>query len=402
MSWLENFRQASFKEYPFFVRSHTTTEGRNVQQNEFVGKEKPFTEDINKKGGIHTFDAYLIDEDYFNERDSFRKILNEEGPGVLIHPYLGRLFVQSGEFAFTETVDEGRMVRFSLTFYETEEEKLPTSKEDVSASLTEASLEVNESALTDFEDGYSLEDQPGFLFDSAVNAFETASEKFNSTVEFISESAELVAELAYKQKEFITDLDQFIATPSFLVNYVSDSFDLLLKSPNPFSRLSAFKSMFDFGEENDSIPLPVYPSTTETRKVQIKNDDETKKVMQTIAVSNAAAQVTEVSFASRDDAITQKDELTDKIESLLSDETISDETFEKLSNLKAVIIRALPGDGSDLKNIINYETKNTTNSLLVSYDSSESIDTEQDLIDRNEIQEPGEIKTGLILEVLPE
>ena len=71
-----------------------------------------------------------------------------------------------------------------------------------------------------------------------------------------------------------------------------------------------------------------------------------------------------------------------------------------LSDVNASIVEALPDVDADLPSLKEIEVENDTASLLFTYDQFESIDNEQDIIDRNNIRHPGFIAKGTVLEVL--
>ena len=68
--------------------------------------------------------------------------------------------------------------------------------------------------------------------------------------------------------------------------------------------------------------------------------------------------------------------------------------------LNAIIVKTIPDIDNELPNIETVVPRRTTNSLLVTYDLFENLESEQDLINRNGIKNPAFIEQGVSLEVI--
>ncbi len=134
-AWRQQLQRASFRGVPFFVRSADTEEGRRGVLHEYPLREDPYVEDLGRKAGEFSLDAFVIGDDYFKARDALRAALREPGPGELVHPTLGRMQVSLvASFRFVESlVDEGGIARFSLRFTESQPAIQPTVETDTAA-----------------------------------------------------------------------------------------------------------------------------------------------------------------------------------------------------------------------------------------------------------------------------
>jgi len=151
--WREQMAQARFRGAEFFVKSHNTGVGRKVVEHDFPNQDDPWWEDLGRKGRRIKVDAYVIQSadnryDYFLDRDKLLTALEEKGPGQLVHPWANNYFgvlnvvVESAEF--TETLDQGGIAHFAITFATTQEvaplipSPDPTFLEDLNNAITDA------------------------------------------------------------------------------------------------------------------------------------------------------------------------------------------------------------------------------------------------------------------------
>jgi len=121
MSWVNNYRQASFRNVPFFVENSETTSGRRVVIHEFPKQDNPFPEDMGKQAEKFTLSGYVLGDDYFAQRDALQEALEKKGPGKLVHPYRGTMDVVCLTYRISETVSDGRMAHVTMEFCQAEE-----------------------------------------------------------------------------------------------------------------------------------------------------------------------------------------------------------------------------------------------------------------------------------------
>ena len=116
-----NLRPASFRSVAFEVESHTESGGRRLVQHEYPLRDTPYAEDLGRKAGSWQVEAFLVRSrltDYAASRDELRKALTAQGPGTLIHPYLGELTVCVDGYTLKESTREGGYCTFSISFVE--------------------------------------------------------------------------------------------------------------------------------------------------------------------------------------------------------------------------------------------------------------------------------------------
>ena len=118
MGWRERLQPASFRGVPFEVDAAEATGGRRLARHEYPLRNEPYTEDLGRKARSWTITAFLIGEEYDVGRNRLLRACEADGPGTLVHPYLGELRVLVESVLEKETKQEGRVARLSLTFVE--------------------------------------------------------------------------------------------------------------------------------------------------------------------------------------------------------------------------------------------------------------------------------------------
>lgn len=149
-SWRDNLRPASFRGVGFLFDDGDMSGGRRLQVNEYPQRDKPFVEDLGRKARSITINGYVLGNDYAQKRDQLLAALEQPGEGELIHPRLGSLKVFAGEFRYSETKEEGRMARFSLSFTEAGELAFPTSQANFGAAGAGLAADLQAGEAADF------------------------------------------------------------------------------------------------------------------------------------------------------------------------------------------------------------------------------------------------------------
>ena len=93
MAWQDRLRPASFRGVEFHVEIGAVASGRRIAQHEFPKRDEPYAEDMGRRIRRHPVTAYFIGFDYQLGRDDLIVALEEEGPGLLVHPTLGEFHV---------------------------------------------------------------------------------------------------------------------------------------------------------------------------------------------------------------------------------------------------------------------------------------------------------------------
>jgi prophage DNA circulation protein len=126
MSLSDDLRPASFRGVPFGVLDASDGRGRNTVIHEFPLRDKVYVEDLGRAQRTVRLTAFVVGPDYAARRDALTAALEEEGPGTLVHPWLGSLTVSLVSPAeIKHSAADGGLVTFSLQFTESDPPESP-------------------------------------------------------------------------------------------------------------------------------------------------------------------------------------------------------------------------------------------------------------------------------------
>jgi len=396
MTWKDDLRPASFRGFPFYIESSQYTSGRRVTFHEFPNREEPFAEDLGRVGRTFKVDGHLLGDDIFDQKEKLIDACEKFGPGELVHPYFGNRFVQVGAFTIDEDTKEGRILRFSLQFYETGDSRFPKDVDDKQSLLNAVADAASGKNKSLFEKAFSIAKLPGYAVNSARNSVFAATIAFQNATKNVVATVEGIANLAYDIRNLKAEVNDLLKAPNLLSQRLLDSLALLEDAiESPRGRLQAYSGLIAFVAGNSTN------GTTPTRTTEKTNDDAFNGFIQRAAIILAVKASGETEYQSTEEAVTTRDNLRAAIENQIQT-TTDDDVFQAFEDLQAQLVRVVPDVDSDLPNVQEVALENTTNSLVLSYDLFQNPDSEADLIARNKIRNPAFIQGGQTLEVIDE
>lgn len=395
--WQQRFRQASFRGVQFFVDRHEFETGRRAVQYEFPNKDVPFSEDLGRKGATFQIDGYVLGANYFQQRDFLIAAFEQEGPGDLVHPYLGTKKVQCSSVRFTESKGETRIVTFSATFLEAGVAAFPDIGTDNVSKISALADKVNEAAVQNFVNVFKVANFAQGTVDKARKNVHDGITAFMDSTQGVSNLNSNINSTTYDLLNLQAEADDLTSTPGDLADRFVDSIQLLASvGGTDEDSLQILGTLLTYG--NSLTPIP---PTTISRMQQQVNQDAVTNLIQQVALAESARLSALVPFESFEDAVIEREVLGAVLETQ-SLATTDDEVFQSLADLNGGLVEALPDLTADLPRLIHYTPPSTYPALALVYNLFESIEKEADLIARNDIRHPGFVPGGVELEVLGE
>lgn len=118
MGWRDDYQQGSFRGVPFRTETASNRRGRRVASHEFPGRDEPVVEDLGRRAREFQIDCHVVGAEYRSQRDALLDALEAPGPGLLVHPWHGRMMVVVLDAEDSESTEEGGLCRFRITFGE--------------------------------------------------------------------------------------------------------------------------------------------------------------------------------------------------------------------------------------------------------------------------------------------
>lgn len=383
MSWRGAIKgPATFRGVPFFVEVAELEGGRRTVRHEYPLRDEPFSEDMGRRARFFPVDGYVLGPDYLAARDRLIEALEAAGPGELVHPYHGRRSVIAARFRVRESTADGGIARFGIDFEETPAQPaFPAAVVDAPAEAGRAAGLVRASVGQEFLAAY----RPGALTASLADVLRAATLSIENALLVTSMMMEEAAALRRR-------VDRLVSSATTLVHRPADMLAAIAELVEGATSRAAMVAAYPF----DPGQRP--PATTSTRVQERANWDALARVVRTLVATRAAELAVEEAFDSYDAAVAARDGIAELLDEQA--ELAGDEGYAALVQLRAQLVRAVPGAESDLPRLIRYTPAETTPSLVLAHRFYGDLAREADLVARNRLAHPGFVVGGAELEVL--
>lgn len=398
MSWKDRLLPGSFRGVSFFIESHTKSGGRRNVQHQFPDRDDPYTEDLGRKAQSFSIEIHLIGDDVFEQATAMESVLNQEGSGELIHPYLGSLNVNVDGYSRSEDTKEGRIVRFSISFLESGINKFPSEDEDRAQTLFDKANGAIDSAKEKFSGVFNVLNQPGFVVNDASSIVNNTAGVILNATSVITDATDSATDLAFSVRGLQRDATALVQLPGLLADRLFDALALLSRVAGSAETASdSYKLFFDY--EGAETPLPEIDTTP--RVQQRLNRQAFDDYIQEVSIILATEEAVDRQFFTIDEALEEQENLKSFIDRQ-AQKSDNINFFQSMQDLGGALVSAVPDPDTVLPNLVEIQVKDTTNTLVLAYDLFEDPDQEQQIIDRNKIRNPNFVIGGTVLEVVNE
>lgn len=412
MSWRNSLRKASFRGVPFFVDGVEGEFGRRTVTHEYPLRDKPYVEDLGRRARSFNVEAYVLATpangmNYMPGRDALIAAIEQAGPGVLVHPYLGELRVSiSGAAKLRETTAEGGMARFTLAFIESGEAAFPASGQNTRSVVSRKADAAEAALINTFSKSFNVKGKPGWVGASATALLKTASDYIGSLPSIARVDPGQMAEFLPAVATFKGSVETAAGTPGDLARSMLGVIDRVrnLGSAAGLRALSddsmrMLRKLFTFGETGSSTAVTSVPATTASRQQQADNQQATVGMVQTFAVVAAARRASELDYAALQDATDVRDELVGRLDGLM-DSTESDEMYAALLSMRAAVVGDINARGAERARLVSYTPIDTVPALVLAHQLYGDATRDEEIVSRNRVRHPGFVLGGRSIEVL--
>lgn len=288
--WKSRLQPASFRGVPFSVESDEGIFGRRVQTHEYPNRDNPYTEDLGRATRRFTISAYLIGDDYIDQRDRLIAAVDTPGPGTLVHPNYGEMAIcVDGEVRVSHSNNEGRMCRISFSFVEAGELSFPTSGVATGQVLVSSCSALDDSigdAFSSFGLGGLSDFIQSDVLDQATAMINTVADAFTMVDEGIAAAARLLQ----------GDLSVLLMPPSSGMNFVN-ALQKMWRAGNRLTGdasdlVTLIDTLSGVTLGHDLAPRGVWNTDSTTTQVVKSQQNYVAEAIRTTAISEAAYTVT--------------------------------------------------------------------------------------------------------------
>lgn len=305
MSWKDNLQDASLRGVPFKVEEDEATFGRRVQVHEYPNRDKPWAEDLGRATRRFSVQAYLIGDDFFEQRNRLIEAIEKPGSCTLVHPYYGEMTVTVDDSVrVSHSVSEGRMCRVSFSFIEAGELSFPTAGLATGQKLT-SSVSFLDDAISSAFGSFGMDGLPDFLqegvIDEATDMFNTVTSAFQYVDSGISAASRLMQ----------GDLSVLLSPPSSGMNFVN-RLQIMWRagsrlSGNASDLMSMIKGFTGVTLDRGLAPRGVWKTDSKTTQSQTTQRNYVAQAVRTTAISEAAYTVTSLPQPASRSIVRQQD-----------------------------------------------------------------------------------------------
>ena len=333
--WRDELLPASFRGVNFKVNKAQETFGRAVAVHDYP-QGQWFPEDVGQVPESGRIEGFVLGDDYLDQRERLKAAFLVEGPGVLVHPWIGTLLVQVGQCEASHSSDQLASWGFTVPFHEFLSERGPAVVVDSEAAVAAAVDAVNVAAGEDLAVDFVFEGFPSFVLDEAVSTFNVFADEITrlaNKYRFLLLTQ--LPDIAAVQRSL--DIGALVATPVLLVEGLVDFLELF----------EPFVFWFDF---TDSIAGPrsnPTSSTTPSELQVVANSEALAGMFFRLGLAFLVRAAAARDFESFDDAVALRDLVVDRINVEL-ELTTGDSAFRALSDLRTEFAADITRRATDL------------------------------------------------------
>lgn len=382
---------AKFRDAPFFVDSSEFSGGRKNVEHEYPFADVPYHEDMGRKGRGFSVDGYVLGHDYLDARDKLLSALETSGAGELVHPYLGTRRVVVESFRLRESANEGGFAKFTIDFKETATEPThPTASVDAKSAVKVSAAASITAAENEFLTAYK---DITTRRETTADALRAASLAVNKVIERLTMEAQAIASIRDDLDNLTESATSLAGTPAVLFETLAGMFDGLAEG-----LLSAIDPSAEMAKVYDFNPGVRPLATTPNGEQEQLNYDAIKFAVQRLALINAARLALNQTYANYTDATRTREMLVNLIDEQAG--YAADDMFPALQQLRSDIVKAIPGEDTDLPRLLSHTPRATLPSLVLAHKLYGNLDFEADLIARNKIKNACFVPGLVDLEIL--
>lgn len=378
----------SFRGVGFRTVNSEIKVGRRNVINEFPQRDLPYVDDLGRRARRYVVEAYVIGDNYLDDRDDLIDALEEKGPGELIHPRYGVLKVAlDGEVPIKETPEAGGIARLTITFVEDTSDLLPKGSENTVANLETATNAADEATESCFASEFTVEG-PSVLSLQAIKGFTANIAGVLGMARQVTSVGGL-AEIVRQVGGMTGKLAALIRTPVVLVQSLRSVFAQLVQElRQPLAAFDEFQSVFFANRRS-----PAGAFTGSTRARSLVNATATADLQRRLALTNQARILavaisnTDV-VATKEKAIELRTALLAQIDEELEVNDPPVEVARTLTTVRAAVVRDVAARSEFLQKTSTFTPLAVLPAVVVAHRVYQDASRADELVDRNAIAHP--------------
>ncbi len=384
MGWKENIASPSFRGVPFEVESDELNGGRRTATHEYPLRDVPYTEDLGLKARGFSLSAFVVGADYFARRDKLVAALEDDGPGLLVHPQYGRIEVVVQTFRVSHSTDKGGMAQFQMAFVVAGKQVTPGRAMRTQDHVWDKSGTASSVAVSTLDSKFTLSGVPSFVTTSSHAAFVETVERIGEVRTALLDGAAFAKSLGALVGMTASTLSTISPGTELGGLLFDDGVTSLADLNLPATRMQEMLTLAATAPARVAAVI-----ATPSRLIEASNTNALSDFLRQMAASEAARAAAAVTPETKADADRMTVQVTDAIDTVL-ETTADDAVFTAFSDLRTVTVRDLSERARQAKRLRTFTPTMTGPALVVAHRAcDEGALAADDLVTRNAIRHPG-------------
>lgn len=375
----EDLQPASYKGAPFFVSGASTAGGRKSVTKPFVDSDLQVVEDLGLLQRSFTVRGTVaarrdaegsVVEPYLEVRRRLLEALESGGPGILVHPFFGRLEnISCLSFVLDENVRELGDAPIEITFAVSNTDGRPQPQATVLSSVTKQTEEAKASVIADLAERFGVD--PSFTgnFAAAVDKVSSFAEKLGVVTAVSSASEDQLDAFSSQLADYQEEVTSLVGSPQALADSTVSLFETTNGLfPTPRATLDAFVRLFDFGDADAEVF-----STTAGLQERRTNQAAFNSSIQALALAHAYENAARIEYATVEEIDEASRRLEAQFQKIAASPDVDSAVEEELTQQRIAVTSYLNQQRITKPRVITVRTGPTSARLLAYqyYGSSE-------------------------------
>ncbi len=412
MSWHDELvGLASWRGVPFRTTEADLGVGRRNVLNEYPLRDTPYVDDLGRKARTYKVEGFVVGEDYLAQRDALVAAFEEPGPGELVHPRYGRVWVSlQGEVQIREGHREQGLARFTVTFVEDSDNRQPAAAADTAAAVDQAAADVDDAAADAYAEGMDV-DGPQVLADTAAQAVATDLADVQRLAQlFVLPDA--LGAVMDGAAELASLAGALLRTPRSLANSLGGLYLDLVAEVRGTDGASAAHSglmnglqMVHVGaamhlvqyQAARAVAATAVPTTPARARL---NEAARAELVRRVAITSQArllaVAITDGAVATSADAVAWRDQVLVQIDLELEQADPDATTAWALAKLRAAVVRDVAERAELLRQRSTFTAVAVLPAVVLAHRVYQDATRADELVERNGVRHPGFVPAGSI------